>query len=75
MLDILKTTDKPILHLGGDHDIIFPVENCTSIRAPRPSTSQASCARPARASRGRLAPFAAPGVGRRALQPPEQARQ
>jgi pimeloyl-ACP methyl ester carboxylesterase len=27
VLDALKTTSVPILHIGGDHDIIFPVEN------------------------------------------------
>lgn len=27
VLEALKTTAVPILHIGGDHDIIFPVEN------------------------------------------------
>jgi pimeloyl-ACP methyl ester carboxylesterase len=27
VLAALKATDVPILHIGGDHDIIFPVEN------------------------------------------------
>ncbi|MDX2204128.1 MAG: alpha/beta hydrolase [Hyphomicrobiaceae bacterium] len=27
VLEALKTTDVPILHIGGDHDIVFPVEN------------------------------------------------
>lgn len=27
VLDMLKTTNIPILHIAGDHDIIFPVEN------------------------------------------------
>lgn len=27
VLDTLKTSTVPILHIGGDHDIIFPVEN------------------------------------------------
>jgi pimeloyl-ACP methyl ester carboxylesterase len=27
VLEVLKTTSLPILHVGGDHDIIFPVEN------------------------------------------------
>lgn len=26
-LDALKQTQTPVLHLGGDHDIVFPVEN------------------------------------------------
>lgn len=27
VLDALKATNVPILHIGGDHDIVFPVEN------------------------------------------------
>lgn len=27
VLEMLKRTEVPILHIGGDHDIIFPVEN------------------------------------------------
>lgn len=27
MLQALKATRLPLLHLGGDHDIVFPVEN------------------------------------------------
>ncbi|GLS92976.1 alpha/beta fold hydrolase [Piscinibacter gummiphilus] len=27
VLELLKRTTLPILHIGGDHDIIFPVEN------------------------------------------------
>lgn len=27
VLHMLKSTDIPVLHLGGDHDIVFPVEN------------------------------------------------
>jgi pimeloyl-ACP methyl ester carboxylesterase len=27
VLHVLKTTDVPVLHLGADHDIVFPVEN------------------------------------------------
>jgi pimeloyl-ACP methyl ester carboxylesterase len=27
VLNALKTSAVPILHIGGDHDIIFPVEN------------------------------------------------
>lgn len=27
VLDVLKTTRTPVLHIAGDHDIMFPVEN------------------------------------------------
>lgn len=27
VLEALKATEVPILHIGGDHDIVFPVEN------------------------------------------------
>jgi pimeloyl-ACP methyl ester carboxylesterase len=27
VLDALKSTAVPVLHIGGDHDIVFPVEN------------------------------------------------
>lgn len=37
VLDALKATDIPILHLGGDHDIVFPVENWYALNAQLPT--------------------------------------
>jgi pimeloyl-ACP methyl ester carboxylesterase len=37
VLDVLKTTDIPILHVGGDHDIIFPVENWYALNGQLPT--------------------------------------
>ena len=38
ILDVLKTTSIPILHIGGDHDIIFPVENWYALNQLLPTT-------------------------------------
>ncbi|RAK53010.1 alpha/beta hydrolase [Phenylobacterium deserti] len=37
VLEALKTTDLPILHIGGDHDIIFPVENWYALNGQLPT--------------------------------------
>lgn len=37
VLHVLKTTSVPILHLGADHDIIFPVENWYALNGQLPS--------------------------------------
>lgn len=37
ILEALKTTKKPILHIGGDHDIIFPVENWYALNGELPT--------------------------------------
>jgi pimeloyl-ACP methyl ester carboxylesterase len=37
VLDILKATDKPILHLGGDNDISFPIENWYALSGQLPT--------------------------------------
>lgn len=37
VLALLKTTATPILHIGGDHDIIFPVENWYALNGQLPS--------------------------------------
>lgn len=37
VLAALKTTDIPILHIGGDHDIIFPVENWYALNRQLPT--------------------------------------
>jgi pimeloyl-ACP methyl ester carboxylesterase len=37
VLEVLKTTTKPILHLGGDHDIIFPIENWYALNQALPT--------------------------------------
>lgn len=36
-LDALKQTQIPVLHLGGDHDIIFPVENWYALNRVLPT--------------------------------------
>ncbi|BBF82686.1 alpha/beta fold hydrolase [Asticcacaulis excentricus] len=38
LLNLLKSTHVPILHLGADHDIIFPVENWYALNEHLPST-------------------------------------
>lgn len=38
VLDALKTTNVPILHVGGDHDIVFPVENWYALNGQLPTT-------------------------------------
>ena len=37
VLAALKNTDIPILHIGGDHDIIFPVENWYALTGQLPT--------------------------------------
>ncbi|MCE4537872.1 alpha/beta hydrolase [Pelomonas sp. P7] len=37
VLQMLKTTNVPILHLGADHDIIFPVENWYALNGQLPT--------------------------------------
>jgi pimeloyl-ACP methyl ester carboxylesterase len=37
VLHALKATDIPILHIGGDHDIIFPVENWYALNQQLPT--------------------------------------
>lgn len=36
-LDALKQTKTPVLHLGGDHDIVFPVENWYALNRALPT--------------------------------------
>lgn len=36
-LDALKHTQTPVLHLGGDHDIVFPVENWYALNRTLPT--------------------------------------
>ncbi|NYE59413.1 pimeloyl-ACP methyl ester carboxylesterase [Duganella sp. 1224] len=38
VMDALKTTTIPVLHVGGDHDIIFPVENWYALNQQLPTT-------------------------------------
>jgi pimeloyl-ACP methyl ester carboxylesterase len=37
VLHTLKNTDAPILHIGGDHDIIFPIENWYALNGRLPT--------------------------------------
>ncbi|MDI1451682.1 alpha/beta hydrolase [Polyangium sp. 6x1] len=37
VLQVLKTTTIPILHVGGDHDIIFPIENWYALNQELPT--------------------------------------
>lgn len=37
LLDALKRTTIPLLHVGGDHDIIFPVENWYALNGQLPT--------------------------------------
>lgn len=37
ILEVLKTTRIPILHIGGDHDIIFPIENWYALNQQLPT--------------------------------------
>jgi pimeloyl-ACP methyl ester carboxylesterase len=37
LLGYLKTTSIPILHIGADHDIIFPVENWYALNGHLPT--------------------------------------
>lgn len=38
VLQMLKVTNVPILHIGADHDIIFPVENWYALNGQLPTT-------------------------------------
>jgi pimeloyl-ACP methyl ester carboxylesterase len=37
VLQALKTTGIPVLHIGGDHDIIFPIENWYALNQQLPT--------------------------------------
>ena len=37
VLEMLKNTSVPVLHIGGDHDIIFPVENWYALNQELPT--------------------------------------
>lgn len=37
ILALLKTTDIPVLHVGGDHDISFPIENWYALNQQLPT--------------------------------------
>lgn len=37
VLETLRTTETPILHLGGDHDLAFPVENWYALGGQLPT--------------------------------------
>lgn len=37
ILDMLKQTSIPVLHVGGDHDIIFPIENWYALNGQLPT--------------------------------------
>jgi pimeloyl-ACP methyl ester carboxylesterase len=37
VLQALKSTRIPVLHLGGDHDIVFPVENWYALNNQLPT--------------------------------------
>lgn len=37
ILEFLRTTSTPILHIGGDHDIVFPVENWYALNQTLPT--------------------------------------
>lgn len=39
VMETLKTTSVPILHIGGDHDIIFPVENWYALNGVLPTVT------------------------------------
>jgi pimeloyl-ACP methyl ester carboxylesterase len=39
VLEMLKRTEIPILHIGGDHDIIFPVENWYALNRILPTVT------------------------------------
>lgn len=38
VLQVLKTTNVPILHIGADHDIVFPIENWYALNGQLPTT-------------------------------------
>ena len=37
VLQALKTTSLPVLHIGGDHDIVFPIENWYALNGQLPT--------------------------------------
>lgn len=37
VLEVLKHTDVPVLHIGGDHDVSFPVENWYALNNALPT--------------------------------------
>lgn len=37
VLQLLKATTVPILHIGGDHDIVFPIENWYALNGQLPT--------------------------------------
>ncbi|MGX9964111.1 alpha/beta fold hydrolase [Roseomonas sp. F4] len=37
LLEMLKTTTIPVLHIGGDHDIVFPIENWYALNQQLPT--------------------------------------
>ncbi|WP_175831376.1 alpha/beta fold hydrolase [Burkholderia cepacia] len=37
VLDALRSTSIPVLHIGGDHDIVFPVENWYALNGKLPT--------------------------------------
>lgn len=39
VLNVLRSTTTPILHLGADHDIIFPIENWYALNGQLPTLS------------------------------------
>nr|MEC9420675.1 alpha/beta hydrolase [Pseudomonadota bacterium] len=39
VMEMLKTTSVPVLHIGGDHDIIFPVENWYALNGVLPTVT------------------------------------
>jgi len=39
VMEMLMSTPVPILHIGGDHDIIFPVENWYALNGLLPTTT------------------------------------
>lgn len=45
VLQLLKTTSVPILHIGGDHDIVFPIENWYALNAQLPTLQLITYAR------------------------------
>lgn len=45
VLEALKITDIPILHIGGDHDIVFPVENWYALNQQLPTLQLLTYAR------------------------------
>lgn len=42
VLQLLKTTSVPVLHIGADHDIVFPVENWYALNRQLPTLQLAT---------------------------------